>query len=127
MKFFVSVFVIVFTVCCNTTKHTAQQKQAINSGIKTGAEQTEKYLSYIKGKRVAILANQTSIVGKTHLVDSLQKLGINIVKVFGPNMVSGARRVPAIMYLMKLMRQPVFPSSPYMVQKINPPKPTWQM
>jgi uncharacterized protein YbbC (DUF1343 family) len=52
--------------------------------IKTGAEQTEKYLSYLKGKRVAILANQTSIIGKTHLVDSLSKLGIQIVKVFGP-------------------------------------------
>lgn len=30
------------------------------------------------------MANQTSIIGKTHLVDSLQKLGVNIVKVFGP-------------------------------------------
>ena len=38
----------------------------------------------MKGKRVAILANQTSIIGKTHLVDSLSKLGVNIVKVFGP-------------------------------------------
>jgi uncharacterized protein YbbC (DUF1343 family) len=52
--------------------------------IKTGADQTEKYLPYLKGKRVAILANLTSIIGKTHLVDSLKTLGINIVKVFGP-------------------------------------------
>lgn len=28
-------------------------------GIKTGAEQTEKYLLILKGKRVAIVANQT--------------------------------------------------------------------
>ncbi len=41
-------------------------------------------MPYLKGKRVAILANLTSIIGKTHLVDSLQKLGINVVKVFGP-------------------------------------------
>ena len=53
-------------------------------GIKTGAEQTEKYLPYLKAKRVAILANQTSVIGKTHLVDSLKMLGVNIVKVFGP-------------------------------------------
>jgi len=53
-------------------------------GIRTGAEQTEEYLSYLKGKRIAILGNQTSIIGKTHLVDSLKKLGINIVTVFGP-------------------------------------------
>ncbi len=52
--------------------------------IITGAEQTEKYLPLIKGKRVAIMANPTSIIGNSHLVDSLQKLGINIVKVFGP-------------------------------------------
>lgn len=50
----------------------------------TGAEQTDKYLPYLKGKRVALLANKTSIIGKTHLVDSLKKLGVNIVKVFGP-------------------------------------------
>lgn len=52
--------------------------------IKTGAEQTDKYLSLLKGKRVGILANPTTIIGKRHLVDSLQKLGIDIVKVFGP-------------------------------------------
>jgi uncharacterized protein YbbC (DUF1343 family) len=52
--------------------------------ILTGADQIESYLPYLKGKRVAMLANQTSIIGKTHLVDSLKKLGINIVKVFGP-------------------------------------------
>lgn len=52
--------------------------------IRTGAEQTEKYLPLLKGKRVAMMANPTSIIGKTHLVDSLQKLGVNIVKVFGP-------------------------------------------
>jgi uncharacterized protein YbbC (DUF1343 family) len=52
--------------------------------ILTGADQTEKYVPYLKGKRVAILANQTSIIGPRHMVDSLQSLGVNIVKVFGP-------------------------------------------
>ncbi len=52
--------------------------------LQTGAEQTDKYLPFLKGKRVAILANQTTIIGKTHLVDSLKKRGINIIKVFGP-------------------------------------------
>jgi len=65
--------------------------------IKTGAEQTDKYLPWLKGKRVAMLANPTSVIGKTHLVDSLMHLGINIVKVFGPehgfrgNASAGAR------------------------------------
>jgi len=52
--------------------------------LKTGAEQTNEYVPYLKGKRVAILANLTSIIGKIHLVDSLKTLGVNIVKVFGP-------------------------------------------
>jgi len=52
--------------------------------IKTGAEQTERYLPMLKGKRVAIVANQTSIIGKKSLVDSLKSLKINLVKIFGP-------------------------------------------
>jgi uncharacterized protein YbbC (DUF1343 family) len=52
--------------------------------IITGADQPEKYLPYLAGKRVAILANQTSIVGDKHLVDFLLSKGIKVVKVFGP-------------------------------------------
>lgn len=58
--------------------------QKASGKIITGADQTEKYLPLLKGKRVGVLANQTTIIGHTHLVDSLQKLGIRIVKVFGP-------------------------------------------
>lgn len=54
------------------------------TGIITGAEQTEQYLPLLRGKRVGILTNPTGVIGKTHIVDSLQKIGINIVKVFGP-------------------------------------------
>jgi len=53
--------------------------------IITGAEQPDKYLPYLKGKRVGILANQTTITGDgKHLVDFLMSKGINVVKVFGP-------------------------------------------
>lgn len=52
--------------------------------IITGADQTDKYLPYLKGKRIGLVANQTSIIGKQSSVDSLLKLGVNIVKVFGP-------------------------------------------
>lgn len=55
-----------------------------NSGIMTGAEQTKKYLPILKGKRVAVVANQTSVIGCTSLIDSLKSLEINIVKIFGP-------------------------------------------
>ncbi len=49
-----------------------------------GAERTEVYVPLLKGKRVGIFANQTSMVGNTHLVDTLRKLGIEIKVIFGP-------------------------------------------
>ena len=74
--------------------------------IIVGANQTERYLPVLKGKRVGVVANQTSVirvVGKIsglrnteadgleittnryeHIVDSLLKLNINIKKVFSP-------------------------------------------
>ena len=65
-------------------RRTAANNSAIQSGIETGAEQTGKYLPMLKGKRIAIVANQTSAIGKTSLVDSLKSLGVKIVKIFGP-------------------------------------------
>lgn len=70
-----------FQPCKNSTP---AENSTEPSGIITGADQTARYVSYLKGKRVAILANRTSIIGKKHLVDSLYSLGIKIVKVFGP-------------------------------------------
>lgn len=83
MKVFLALFIVTSVCnCCNHLPVTSATLQ--HTQIKTGAEQTEKYLPYLKGKRVAMLANLTTIIGKTHLVDSLKKLGVNIVKVFGP-------------------------------------------
>lgn len=62
----------------------SHQKITTKKNIRTGAEQTEKYLSFLKGKKIGILSNQTTTIGKTHLVDSLKALGINIVMLFGP-------------------------------------------
>jgi len=73
-----------FTLCSPSKSAKKQEADTAKNALKTGAEQTEKYLPSLKGKRVAILANLTSVIGQTHLVDSLQKRGIHIVKVFGP-------------------------------------------
>ncbi len=81
-----SFVVIAFSLaCCSSSLSPVKNNDGSNGKqIITGAEQTEKYLPLLKGKRVALLANPTSVIGKTHLVDSLQLLGVNIVKVFGP-------------------------------------------
>lgn len=54
------------------------------SEIITGAERTAVYFPLLQNKNVAVFANQTSMVGNTHLVDTLLKSGINVIKIFGP-------------------------------------------
>ncbi len=50
----------------------------------TGAQRTADYLPYLKNKRVGLVVNQTSVIGNTHLIDSLISLGIQIKTVFAP-------------------------------------------
>ena len=50
----------------------------------SAALQLEDYLPLIEGKRVGVVGNQTSIIGETHLVDSLLALGVNVKKIFTP-------------------------------------------
>jgi len=52
--------------------------------IIVGSEMFDEYLPTIKEKRVAIIGNQTSMVGPIHLVDTLLSLGVNVKKVFAP-------------------------------------------
>lgn len=49
-----------------------------------GSYRLDQYKSLITGKNVAILANQTSMVGKSHLVDTLLSEGISIKIIFSP-------------------------------------------
>lgn len=71
-------------ICLTLFLTSSKSSLAQSEKIRTGADQTEKYVPYLKGKRVAIMANPTSRIGDKHLVDSLQSLGVTIVKVFGP-------------------------------------------
>ncbi len=57
---------------------------AQNGEITPAAYRTSVYLPLLKGKRVGIFANHTATVGNRHLVDTLQSLGIQITKAFGP-------------------------------------------
>lgn len=59
---------------------------AQNSNIQTGADQTQLYLPFLKGKNVGMVVNQTSVIGskKVSSVDSLLKRGIKIKRIFGP-------------------------------------------
>ena len=50
----------------------------------SAAQQMNDYLPLLTAKHVGVVANQTSIIGSTHLVDSLVSRGINIVKIYTP-------------------------------------------
>ena len=50
----------------------------------SAAMQLDDYLPLIEGKRVGIVGNQTSIIGETHLVDTLLSLGIDVRKIYTP-------------------------------------------
>jgi uncharacterized protein YbbC (DUF1343 family) len=63
-----------------STKSKTQQ----TGRILAGAERLNVYVPFLKGKKIGIFANQTSMVGSVHLVDTLKKLGVNITTIFGP-------------------------------------------
>ncbi|OYT13821.1 MAG: hypothetical protein B6I19_03140 [Bacteroidetes bacterium 4572_114] len=52
--------------------------------VMVGADQTELYFPLLKGKRIAVVANHTSLIQGAHLVDSLVSAGVDVVKIFSP-------------------------------------------
>ncbi len=57
---------------------------SIPEKVIVGAERTGEYLPFLKDKNIALVVNQTSTIGNTHLADSLLSLGISIAKIFAP-------------------------------------------
>ena len=65
--------------------HSCNHKQAVSQKkIQCGSERIDDYLALVKDKPVGVVANQTSLVDGTHLVDSLIGLGVEIKKIFAP-------------------------------------------
>ena len=79
------IFLLLLTgISLGTATYAQTALSYSNDKIRTGAEQTEKYIPYLKGKRVAILGNPSTVIKDKHLVDSLRSLGVDITKIFGP-------------------------------------------
>jgi uncharacterized protein YbbC (DUF1343 family) len=62
----------------------SETTEGIDDEIFPGAYQTELYIPLLQNKRVAVIGNQTSLIGNTHLVDSLLSRSVKVVKVFSP-------------------------------------------
>jgi uncharacterized protein YbbC (DUF1343 family) len=78
---------ILFFFCCLGLIQCKSAKKTHTSelsDIKTGAERSELYMPELKGKSVALVVNQTSVVNGTHLVDHLLNENVNVKKIFAP-------------------------------------------
>ncbi len=80
MNKIIPVLIVYVGLVSQTFSQTNKKKDLIIPA----AERLDQYLPLLKNKRVAIFANHTSIVGNTHLVDTLSGLGVNIKKIFAP-------------------------------------------
>lgn len=78
------------TACKNSDSPPVPVAEAVHtemrndSAILTGAEQTALWMPLLQGKQVALVVNQTSVIGKRHLVDTLIASGIQISTIFAP-------------------------------------------
>jgi len=52
--------------------------------LTVGAERLDQYLALLKNKKIGMVVNHTAMVNKTHLVDTLLSLGVNIRKIYAP-------------------------------------------
>jgi uncharacterized protein YbbC (DUF1343 family) len=52
--------------------------------VSVGAEQLNQLLPMLKGKRVGLVVNNTSLVRKTHLADTLVACKVQVKRIFGP-------------------------------------------
>lgn len=84
MKRLLALLVVVAGCALHAQKSGTEKAASPQTHIVPGAGRLDQYLPMLRGKKVAVFANQTSMVGNTHLVDTLKKLGIDIKIIFGP-------------------------------------------
>lgn len=81
MKSLLAYILVLCLFFTNTLVTIAQNTPAV---VVVGAERMVFVIPTIKNKHIAIVANQTSMVGQTHLVDTLRKVGADIKVIFCP-------------------------------------------
>jgi len=79
LRLLISTLIILHALLAACTPETAP--------VRSGADQMDRYLHLLEGRQIALVANHSSLVGGTHLVDTLLGSGIahsQIIKVFAP-------------------------------------------
>jgi len=83
-KQFLLIAACLSVLACKSQEYSFVFQDIYPKDIEVGAERTYAYFPLLKGKKIALCANHTSMVGNTHLLDTLLSAGMNIVKVFTP-------------------------------------------
>ena len=83
------VFFILLAIQCSYKPATGSAQAGLESdtpkeNVVVGAEQMDVILPKLRNKRIALVVNHTSLVGDTHLTDTLMSSGITVKKVFAP-------------------------------------------
>jgi len=52
--------------------------------VREGSERTDLYFPLIRGKKIALVVNTTSVIGRRYLADTLLAAGMRIVRIFAP-------------------------------------------
>lgn len=81
LKTFFSIFMIMLSLsACLQDTEPKQERKALRSG----ASQIDAYLPLLQDKNIGLIANHSSLVGNTHLADTLLSLGVNVTKIYAP-------------------------------------------
>jgi uncharacterized protein YbbC (DUF1343 family) len=73
--------------CTPTNEDCIREETAINNALTKpvlGIDRLHLFMDSLQNKRIAVVGNQTSVVGDIHLVDTLLSLKLNVIKVFAP-------------------------------------------
>ena len=76
--------ILMATLLLSGSINAQQDRLQTASNIQTGADQLDLYLPVLQGKRVGMVVNHTSRIGRSHLVDSLIARGVTIKTIFAP-------------------------------------------
>jgi uncharacterized protein YbbC (DUF1343 family) len=81
-KFHFLSLVLIFSI--SSTLLFSQGRILYEKDVVNGSASFSEYLPLLKNKRVAVVSNLTGKIGKTHLVDTLLSLKVNVTLIFGP-------------------------------------------
>ena len=84
MRAFLTFSFLFFILNFSFSQVIPEARMLSEKDVLVGAARFQEYIPKLAGKRVGVIANLTSKVGNSHLIDTLIKLGVNVKKIFGP-------------------------------------------